>query len=402
MFCASRRRWFMLVGKNVFAQLLDFLPLKAFQRCVERYNGNANIRSFSCLDQFLCLVFAQLTYRESLRDIEACLRSQPAKLYHMGIRSTVARNTLSYANRVRDWRIYADVAMYLAKIARKLYQGEDIGLEIENTVYALDATTIDLCLTLCPWALFRSTKSGIKLHTLLDLRGNIPSFLNITPAKFHDVNTLDMLPIEPGAFYIMDRAYLDFARLHKFTNNFSFFVIRAKSNLQFARVYSMPVDRQAGLICDQHIRLVGRASARAYPTMLRRVKFKQPETNNTLVFLTNNYSLPALTITELYRLRWQVELFFKWIKQNLRIKTFYGNNENAIKTQIWTAVCAFLLAAIARQSLGIKSELYTFLNVVSVNIFDKTPLLQLVDQASVYSDYTNASTLKTKQLTLFD
>ena len=402
MFCASRRRWCMFSGKSVFAQILDFLPLKVFQRCVARYNGDANIRTFSCLDQFLCLVFAQLTYRESLRDIEACLRSQPAKLYHMGIRGAVARNTLSYANRVRDWRIYADVAMYLIKIARKLYQGEDIGLDIENTVYALDATTIDLCLTLCPWALFRSTKSGIKLHTLLDLRDNIPSFLNITPANVHDVNTLDLLPIEPGTFYIMDRAYLDFARLHKFTNNFSFFVIRAKSNLQFARVYSMPVNRQTGLICDQHIRLVGRDSARAYPSMLRRVKFNPPETGNSLVFLTNNFSLPALTITELYRLRWQVELFFKWIKQNLRIKTFYGINENAIKTQIWTAVCAFLLATIARKSLGIKAELYTFLNVVSVNIFDNTQLLQLVDMHKINNDYRNAESIVSNQLSLFD
>jgi len=392
----------MLVGKSVFAQILDFLSLKVFRRCVARYNGDANIRTFSCLDQFLCLVFAQLTYRESLRDIEACLRSQPTKLYHMGIRGAVARNTISYANRVRDWRIYADVAMYLTKIVRKLYQGEELGLDIENAVYALDATTIDLCLTLCPWALFRSTKSGIKLHTLLDLQGNIPSFLNITPASVHDVNTLDLLPIESGAFYIMDRAYLDFARLHKFTNNFSFFVIRAKSNLRFARVYSMPVDRHTGLICDQHIRLVGRDSARAYPSMLRRVKFNHSETGKTLVFLTNNFSLPALTIAELYRLRWQVELFFKWIKQNLRIKTFYGINENAIKTQIWTALCAFLLAAIARKSLGIKAELYTFLNVVSVNIFDKTPLLQLVGQSPEYIDYTNASTIKTNQLTLFD
>jgi hypothetical protein len=320
----------------------------------------------------------------------------------MGIRGTVARNTLSHANRVRDWRIYANVAMYLIKIARKLYQGEDLGLDIENSVYALDATTIDLCLTLCPWALFRSTKSGIKLHTLLDLRGNIPSFLNMTPAKVHDVNTLDLLPMEPGAFYIMDRAYLDFARLHKFTNNFSFFVIRAKSNLQFSRVYSMPVDRQTGLICDQHIRLTGQNSARAYPAMLRRVKYNHPETGKRLVFLTNNFSLPALTITELYRLRWQVELFFKWIKQNLRIKTFYGNNENAIKTQIWTAVCAFLLAAIARKSLGIKAELYTFLNVVSVNIFDNTPLLQLVDMRRMNNNYKNAVGIATNQLNLFD
>jgi hypothetical protein len=392
----------MYAGKNVFSQIMEFLPLNVFHRCVARYNGDFSVQTFSCLDQFLCLVFAQLTYRESLRDIEACLRSQPAKLYHMGFRSSVARNTLANANAVRNWRIYADIAQYLIKIARKLYQSEDIGLDIENSVYALDATTIDLCLTLCPWALFRSTKSGIKLHTLLDLRGNIPSFLNITPAKAHDVNTLDLLPIEPGAFYIIDRAYLDFARLHKFTNNFSFFVIRAKSNLQFSRVYSMPVDRQTGLICDQRIRLTGQDSARSYPAMLRRVKFNHPETGKRLIFLTNNFSLSALTITELYRLRWQVELFFKWIKQNLRIKTFYGNNENAIKTQIWTAVCAFLLAAIARKSLGIKAELYTFLNVVSVNIFDNTPLLQLVDMRRMNNNYRSAESIAPKQLSLFD
>jgi len=392
----------MHAGKIVFSQIMEFLPHNVFHRCVARYNGDFNIQTFSCLDQFLCLVFAQLTYRESLRDIEACLRSQPAKLYHMGFRSSVARNTLANANAVRDWRIYADIAQYLIKIARKLYQSEDLGLDIENSVYALDATTIDLCLTLCPWALFRSTKSGIKLNTLLDLRGNIPSFINITPAKVHDVNTLDLLPMESGAFYIMDRAYLDFARLHKFTNNSSFFVIRAKSNLQFSRVYSMPVDRQTGLICDQHIRLTGQDSARSYPTMLRRVKFNHPKTGKRLVFLTNNFLLPALTITELYRLRWQVELFFKWIKQNLRIKTFYGNNENAIRTQIWTAVCAFLLVAIARKTLGIETELYTFLNVVSVNIFDNTPLLQLVDAGKMCNNYRNAVGATSKQLSLFD
>jgi transposase len=314
----------------------------------------------------------------------------------MGFRSSVARNTLANANAVRDWRIYADIAQYLIKIARKLYQDEDLGLDIENSVYALDATTIDLCLTLCPWALFRSTKSGIKLHTLLDLRGNIPSFLNITSANVHDVNTLDLLPLESGSFYIMDRAYLDFARLHKFTNNFSFFVIRAKSNLQVSRVYSMPVDRQTGLICDQYIRLTGKSSVRSYPAMLRRVKFTHAKAGKQLVFLTNNFSLPALTITELYRLRWQVELFFKWIKQHLRIKTFYGNNENAIRIQIWTAGCAFLLAAIARKKLGIKTELYTFLNVVSVNIFDNTPLLQLVDACKMNSDYRNAECITPK------
>jgi len=392
----------MHAGKIVFSQIMEFLPHNVFQRCVARYNGDFNIQTFSCFDQFLCLVFAQLTYRESLRDIEACLRSQPAKLYHMGLRSSVARNTLANANAVRNWRIYADIAHYLIKIARKLYQGENLGLDIENSVYALDATTIDLCLTLCPWAFFRSTKSGIKLHTLLDLRGNIPSFLNITPANVHDINTLDLLPIEPGAFYIMDKAYLDFARLHKFTNNFSFFVIRAKSNLQFSRVYSMPVDRQTGLICDQHIRLTVPNSARSYPAMLRRIKFNHPETGKRLVFLTNNFSLPALLITELYRLRWQVELFFKWIKQNLRIKTFYGNNENAVRTQIWTAVCAFLLVAIAKKTLGIKTELYTFLNVVSVNIFDNTPLLQLVDMYKMNNNYRNTDSITPNQLNLFD
>jgi hypothetical protein len=316
----------------------------------------------------------------------------------MGFRSSVARNTLANANAVRNWRIYADIAQYLIKIARKLYQNEDLGLEIENSVYALDATTIDLCLTLCPWAHFRSTKSGIKLHTLLDLRGNIPSFLNITPAKVHDVNALDLFPMEAGAFYIMDRGYLDFARLHKFTNNFRWFVIRAKSNLQFSRVYSKPVDRQTGLVCDQHIRLIGQKSVRSYPAMLRRVKFNHPETGKQLVFLTNNFSLPALTITELYRLRWQVELFFKWIKQHLRLKAFYGNNENAIRTQIWTAICAFLLAAIARKKLGIKAELYTFLNVVSVNIYNNTPLLQLIENV----DYRNAIRTTPNQLSLFD
>ncbi|MDR1945956.1 MAG: IS4 family transposase [Desulfovibrio sp.] len=351
----------MYSGQSVFSQIMDFLPLNVFRRCVARYNRNFNMQTFSCLDHFLCLVFAQLTCRESLRDIEACLRSQPAKLYHMGFKSTVSRNTLANANAVRNWRIYADIAQYFIKIARKLYQGEDLGLDIENSVYALDATTIDLCLTLCPWVLFRSTKSGIKLHTLLDLRGNIPSFLNITPAKVRDVNTLDLLPMEPGAFYVMDRAYLDFTRSHKFTNNFSYFMIRAKSNLQFSRMYSMPVDRQTGLICDQHIRLAGQNSVRSYPAMLRRVKFNHLETGKRFVFLTNNFSMSAITITELYRLRRQVELFFKWIKQDLRIKTFFGNNENAVKTRIWTAVCAFLLAAIARKKFGIKSELYTFL-----------------------------------------
>jgi hypothetical protein len=392
----------MYTGKSVFSQVMEFLPLNVFHRCVARYNGNFNVQTFSCLDQFLCLVFAQLTYRESLRDIEACLRSQPTKLYHMGFRSSVARNTLANANAVRNWRIYADIAQHLIKVARKLYQGEDLGLDIENAVYALDATTIDLCLTLCPWALFRSTKSGIKLHTLLDLRGNIPSFLNITPARIHDVNMLDQLPMEPGAFYIMDRGYLDFARLHKFTNNFSFFVIRAKSNLQFARVYSMPVDRETGLICDQHIRLTGQNSACSYPDMLRRIKFNHPETGKRLVFLTNNFSLPALTITELYRLRWQVELFFKLIKQNLKIKTFYGNSENAVRTQIWTAICAFLLVAIAKNKHGIKTELYTFLNVVSVNIFDNTPLLQLVDMGNKVNSYKKTGNTVSKQLSLFD
>jgi hypothetical protein len=328
----------MYTGKLVFSQVIDHLPLHTFQRCVKRYQGHYKVISFSCLDQYLCMAFAQLTYRESLRDIEACLRAQETKLYHMGIRGKVSRSTLADANQMRDWRIYADFAHSLTHIARKLYINEEFGVELNQTVYALDATTIDLCLSVFPWAHFRQTKAAVKLHTLLDLRGNIPTFIHISDGKLHDVNVLDILIPEAGAFYIMDRGYVDFARLFTFKQCQAFFVTRAKSNLHFRRVYSHPVDKQSGLICDQTIMLKGFYSAKDYPDRLRRIKYHDRETNKNLVFLTNNFELPALTIAQLYRCRWQVELFFKWIKQHLRIKSFYGTSQNAVKTQVWIAV----------------------------------------------------------------
>ncbi len=312
---------------------MGHLPLHVFHQCVDRYNGDFKVKEFTCLDQYLCMAFAQLTYRESLRDIEACLRAQKSKLYHMGIRSAVCRNTLANANKVRDWRIYADLAQSLIHTARKLYLNDSFGLELDGTVYALDATTIDLCLSVFPWANFRKTKGAVKLHTLLDLRGNIPTFIYISDGKLHEVNTLDLVPIEPGAFYIMDRGYLDFQRLYPFTHGGAFFVIRAKSNLKCRRIYSHPVDRATGVLCDQSVLLTGYYQAKHYPEKLRRVKYYDTTTEKTLVFLTNNFALPALTIADLYRCRWQVELFFKWIKQNLRIKTFYGTSENAVKQE---------------------------------------------------------------------
>nr|HOP41044.1 IS4 family transposase [Geobacteraceae bacterium] len=324
----------MYTGKLVFSQVMEHLPLHVFHRCVDRYNGDFKVKEFTCLDHYLCMTFAQLTYRESLRDIEACLRAQKNKLYHMGIRSAVSRNTLANANKVRDWRIYADLAQSLIQVARKLYLSDDFALELDNTVYALDATTIDLCLSMFPWANFRKTKGAVKLHTLLDLRGNIPAFIYISDGKLHEVRTLDLLPIEPGAFYVMDRGYLDFERLYPFTYGGAFFVIRAKSNLKCRRIYSHPVDRTTGIVCDQSVQLTGVRQAKCYPEKLRRVKYYDATTEKTLVFLTNNFVLPSLTIAELYRCRWQVELFFKWIKQNLRIKTFYGTSENAVKVQI--------------------------------------------------------------------
>jgi Domain of unknown function (DUF4372)/Transposase DDE domain len=370
----------MYTGKLIFSQVLEHLPLHVFHQCVDRYNGDFKVKEFTCLDHYLCMAFAQLTYRESLRDIEACLRAQKTKLYHMGIRSAVSRNNLSNANKIRDWRIYADLAHSLIQTARKLYLDDGFAVELDSTVYALDATTIDLCLSMFPWANFRRNKGAVKLHTLLDLRGNIPTFIYISDGKLHEVNTLDIIPLEPGAFYIMDRGYLDFKRLYPFAHCGAFFVIRAKSNLKCRRIYSHPVDRTTGLICDQSVLLTGFYQAKYYPEKLRRVKYYDAETDKTLVFLTNNFALPALTIAELYRCRWQVELFFKWIKQNLRIKTFYGTSENAVKAQIWIAVSVYVLVAIMKKRLKIEASLYTILQVLSVTIFERMPLLQALTE----------------------
>jgi hypothetical protein len=367
-------------GKLVFAQLMQHLPLTSFRRCVTRYRGAFKVQSFSCLDQFLCMAFAQLTFRESLRDIEVCLRAQSSKLYHLGICSAVARNTLANANAVRDWRIYADFAQSLIGIARPLYAQESFGVDLQETVYALDTTTIDLCLSVFPWAVFRTAKAAIKLHTLLDLRGNIPTFIHISDGKVHEVNILDQLLPEPGAFYIMDRGFLDFERLYRFHEAGSFFVTRGKSNLQVQRRYSHPVDRKTGLICDQSVVLTGFYSHQGFEAPLRRIRFKDPETAKTLIFLTNNFVLPAFTITELYRCRWQVELFFKWIKQHLRIKAFFGTSENAVRSQIWIAVSAYVLVAIVKKRLHLPASLYEILQILSLTMFEKIPLDQLLAQ----------------------
>jgi hypothetical protein len=370
----------MHAGKLVFAQVMELAPWHTFRRLVAKYRGDFNVRSFSCLDQFLCMAFAQLTYRESLRDIEACLQAQPAKIYHLGIRGNVSRSALADANEGRDWRIYCEFAQALIRIARRLYAEEALAVELSETVYALDATTIDLCLSLFPWALFRSTKAAVKLHTLLDLRGAIPVFIHISDGKLHDVNVLDLLIPEPGAFYVMDRGYLDFDRLHALTQAGSFFVIRAKSNFKFRRVYSLPVDRTQGLICDQLIELVVFYSHQGYPERLRRIRYRDPESGKTLVFLTNHLALPALTVCELYRSRWQIELFFKWIKQHLRIKRFFGTSENAVKTQIWIAVASYVLVAIVRKRLKIELSLHAMLQILSVTPFEKAPLIQLLTE----------------------
>jgi len=367
-------------GKLVFAQLMQHLPLTTFRRCVTRYRGAFKVKSFSCLDQFLCMAFAQLTFRESLRDIEVCLRAQSSKLYHLGIRSAVARNTLANANAVRDWRIYADFAQSLIGIARPLYAQESFGVDLQETVYALDSTTIDLCLSVFPWAVFRTAKAAIKLHTLLDLRGNIPTFIHISDGKVHEVNILDQLLPEPGAFYIMDRGFLDFERLYRFHEAGSFFVTRGKSNLKVQRRYSHPVDRTTGLICDQSVVLTGFYSHQGFEAPLRRIRFKDPENAKTLIFLTNNFVLPAFTITELYRCRWQVELFFKWIKQHLRIKAFFGTSENAVRSQIWIAVSAYVLVAIVKKRLHLSASLYEILQILSLTMFEKIPLDQLLAQ----------------------
>ena len=366
----------MNTGRTIFSQLMDFLPTHEFRSCVERYNGNYKIKSFSCWDQYLCMAFARLTYRESLRDIQTCLRSANQKLYHMGIRGKVSRNTLAHANQVRDWRIYADFAHVLIGRARQLYAGDTFGIELEQSVYALDATTIDLCLSLFPWATFRRRKGAVKLHALLDLRGNIPTIAVITPGRVHEVNILDEIPIEPGAIYILDRAYLDFGRLHRIHQSSAFFVTRAKSGFRFRRLYSRAVDKAAGLPCDQVVSLHGFYARKDYPGKLRRIRVYDPDQDRSLVFLTNNTALPALTVARLYKCRWQIELFFKWIKQHLRIKAFYGTSENAVKTQIWIAISIYVLVAIIKKRLGLDQSLYTILQILSVTLFEKTPILQ--------------------------
>jgi hypothetical protein len=368
----------MHTGKLVFAQMMDFLPLQQFRRCVARYRGTYKVKSFSCLDQFLCMAFAQLTCRESLRDIEACLRSVRSKLYHMGIRSTVSRNTLAHANETRDWRIYADFAQTLIHAARKLYADEEFGVELDETVYALDSTTIDLCLSLFPWARFRQRKGAVKLHTLLDLRGPIPSFIRITDGLVHDVNILDEIIPEPGAFYVMDRAYLDFSRLHTLHLCLAFFVTRARKRFRFRRLYSRPVEKSAGLQCDQTVVLTGFYPSKYYPEKLRRICYYDATTDSRLVFLTNNFTLPALTIAQLYKCRWRIEIFFKWIKQHLRIKSFYGTSLNAVKTQIWIAISVYVLVAILKKRLNLTLDLYTILQILSVTLFEKQPLLQVL------------------------
>jgi len=390
----------MYTGQYVFAQIMDHLPWHAFRRCVARYDGDHKIKNFSCIDQFRCFVFAQLTWRESLRDIEACLRTQASKLYHLGFRCTrVTRNTMANANAVRDWRIYADFAQHLISIARELYVDESLpDLQDLKTVYALDSTTIDLCLSVFPWAPFRSTKAAIKLHTLLDLRGSIPSFIFISDGKMHDVNILDQLIPEPGAFYVMDRGYLDFERLGRWDDAGSFFVTRAKSNMRAQRRYSHSVDRGTGIICDQTIVLTGYYSRKGFDRPLRRIKYKDPETGKTLVFLTNHFALPALTLAKLYKYRWQVELFFKWIKQHLRIKAFFGTSENAVKSQIWSAICVYVLVAIVKKRLAIKNSLYEILQILSLTLFEKTQLLSLFQDVPS-QEITDAGP---KQLNLFD
>ena len=361
-------------GRTIFAQLLDYLPMHEFRKCVARYHGDHRIKTF--WDQLLCMIFAQLAYRESLRDIVACLRSQSQRLYHMGFRSLVSRSTLADANEVRDWRIYADFAQVLIARARELYRNEDLGIDLRNTVYALDSTTIDLCFSLFPWATYKTNQHAVKLHTLLDLRGNIPTVIRITPAQLSDLQFLDHIVLEPGAFYVMDRGYLDFARLHRWTLAGAFFVTRARMDFRFRRLISHKVDKTTGVQCDQTILLKWFYSVKGYPERLRRVRFLDPEREKRLVFLTNNFVLPAKTIADLYRSRWHVELFFKWIKQHLRIKAFVGTSPNALKTQVWTAVCAYVLVAIVKKSLNLDMSLYTILQILSVSLFEKTPILR--------------------------
>jgi transposase len=387
----------MNTGKTLFAQLIDFLPWKTFGRIVARYDGDSRVRTLSCGEQYRAMAFAQLTYRESLRDIETCLSVQASKLYHMGFSEPVRRSTLADANEARDWRIYAELAQRLNAQARKLYAKEDLGLELANTVYALDSTTIDLCLSVFPWAHFRTTKAAVKMHTLLDLRGNIPSFIHVSDGKMADVHALDLLVPEPGAIYVMDRGYVDFARLHAMHQAGAFFVTRAKSNLKAHRRYSASTDRTTGIICDQTIALDGHYAKQHYPERLRRIRFRDAETGKMLVFLTNNFDLPPLTIAALDKNRWQVELFFKWIKQHLRIKQFYGTSENAVKTQIWIAVSVYVLVAIVKKRLRLDASLYTLMQVLSVTIFEKIPI-----QTALSSETCKCDTaIENNQLNLF-
>jgi hypothetical protein len=384
-------------GKTIFAQLMDFLPTYEFNQCVKRYHGNYKIKSFSCWDQFLCMAFAQLTYRESLRDIQACLRSAQRKTYHMGIRGKVSRNTLAHANQVRDWRIYADFAHVLISQARRLYANDSFGVELDQAVYALDSTTIDLCLSLFPWATFRKRKGAIKLHTLLDLHGSIPSVIIITHGKVHDVTILDQLLPEAGAIYILDRGYLDFGRLYSLHQALAFFVMKAKSNFNCKRLYSQPVSKPTGVQCDQIVVLKGFYAHKDYPEKLRRIRYVDAETNKRFIFLTNNFVLPALTIAQLYHCRWQIELFFKWIKQHLRIKAFYGTTENAVKTQIWIAITVYVLVAIIKKQLNLELSLYTIRQILSVTLFEKTPILRALST----SDDIEQNGVIYNQLSLF-
>ena len=370
----------MHLGKTVFAQLMDLIPGHEFRRCVDRYQGNYKVSTFSCWDQFLCMAFAQLTYRESLRDIETCLRTLGPRLYHAGVRGHVSRSTLADANETRDFRIYADLAQVLMATARSLYADEDLGMELQQTVYALDSTTIDLCLSLFPWARYRAQNAAVKMHTLLDLQGNIPAFIDVTPAKIHEIHTLDILLPEPGSIYILDRGYLDFKRLYRLQRALAFFVIRSRKDFRFRRLVSHPVDKNTGLRCDQTVRLQSFYPAKFYPEPLRRIRYHDAETEKSLVFLTNHFDLPTLTIAQLYKCRWQVELFFKWVKQHLRIKKFYGLSPNAVKTQIWVAISVYVVLAILRKQLRLDLSLYTISQILSLSLFEKMPLLQAFQQ----------------------
>jgi transposase len=388
----------MNAGRTIFSQVIAQLSHTEFQKCVARYEGDRHLRSLSCWDQYLAMAFAQLTYRESLRDIEACLRSMSDKLYHMGFRSKIPRSTLADANETHDWRIFADFAQHLIGIARPLHAEDSIGVDLDHTLYALDSTTIDLCLSLFPWAKFRQHEAAVKMHTLLDLHGNIPTFIHITEGKVHDVNILDEIFPEAGAFYVMDRGYIDFERLNVFNLCSAFFVVRTKENVLLQRRYSRPVDKSTGLRSDHTVLLTAIASAQAYPESLRRVSYFDVDTNQRLRFLTNNFALPALTITKIHKLRWQVELFFKWIKQHLRIKAFFGTSENAVKTQIWIAVSVYVLVAILRKRLGLEASLYQILQILSLTLFEKVPILQALEP----SDSQNDSDADPNQLILFD